>query len=206
MDERNDYLDIGSCMGRQQAFAAMANQCSAARALCLKQARESRAFERLAITWDQFCIDYAGISRATADRMIHQYESFGDAYFRLSDIARISPETFQLVAGSIQDGALEVEGESVPLTPEHASKIRAAIKTIRARRRKAFAPAPSLTPEQNEANAGLWSRFQDLLADLRRAAQDAPNSQTRWELGYLAQDAAKGLLQFANDVRANPAA
>ena len=80
--------------GTPQAFAVIANKCSAAQALCLKQVRESRLFEKLGLTWEEFCQEYAGISRVHAERLIQQHEEFGDAYFRLSEIARISPETF----------------------------------------------------------------------------------------------------------------
>jgi len=79
-------------VGRQQAFAVIANKCSAAQALCLKQVRETRLYEKLDLTWDEFCKEYAGIGRAYADRLIQQHEEFGEAYFRLSEIARISPE------------------------------------------------------------------------------------------------------------------
>ena len=206
MEKLNENNEGARWAGRQEAFLAVATECSAARALCLKQARESRVFEPLGITWDEYCKRYVGISRSSADGIIRHYEEFGESYFRLSDLAPISAETFRLLARDIRGGALEIEGEPVPLTPEHAPKIRAAIKAVRARHRKERPPAPLLTPEQNEANADFWARFQDLLADLRRAAQAATNSQGRWELSYLAQDAAKSLLQFANEVRADSAA
>ena len=200
MEEFDKYLDIGTCMGRQQAFAALATQCSAARALCLKQARESRAFEHLGITWDRFCEDYAGLSRSRADAIIHNYDNFGDAYFRLSDITRISPETFQLVAGSIRDNVFEIDGENVPLTPEHAPQVRAAVKAARARHK----PAPAADAPLTEAE--LWKRFQAFLAELRRAAQASADREFLRQLSYLAEDAVEALLAFAGEVQPEPEA
>ena len=110
----------------------IANRCSAAQALCLKQVRESRLFEKLELTWEEFCKEFAGISRAQADRLIQQHEEFGDAYFRLSEIARISPETYRQIASQVSDEGIEFDGRTLALTPENAPKIRAAIQTLRA--------------------------------------------------------------------------
>jgi hypothetical protein len=53
METPREWIDAGAWVGRQQAFAMIANGCSAAQALCLKQVRETRL--------------YAGISRENAD-------------------------------------------------------------------------------------------------------------------------------------------
>lgn len=57
------HRDLGSWVGLQRAFAAVAGSCSAARAQCLKQVRDSRILDQLGFTWDEFCTGYAGISR-----------------------------------------------------------------------------------------------------------------------------------------------
>ena len=132
METPREWIDAGSWVGRQQAFAMIANRCSAAQALCLKQVRETRLFEKLELTWEEFCKEYAGISRAQADRLIQQHEEFGDAYFRLSEIARISPETYRKIASQVSNEGLEFDGEKLALIPENGPKIRAAIQTLRA--------------------------------------------------------------------------
>jgi hypothetical protein len=132
METPREWIDAGSWVGRQQAFAMIANRCSAAQALCLKQVRETRLYEKLELTWEEFCKEYAGISRENADRLIRQHEEFGDAYFRLSEIARISPETYRQIASQVSDEGLEIDGRKLALTPENAPKIRAAIQTLRA--------------------------------------------------------------------------
>src|SRR5690348_5587178 len=96
--ETEKQIEIGSWLGLQRAFATVAGSCSAARAQCLKQVRESHILEEAGLTWEEFCAAYAGVSRPHADSLIRQYEQFGDAYFRLSEIARVSPKTYGRLA------------------------------------------------------------------------------------------------------------
>jgi hypothetical protein len=135
--EPREWIEAGAWVGRQQAFAVIANKCSAAQALCLKQVRESQLFEKLGLSWEEFCKEYAGISRVHADRLIQQHEEFGDAYFRLSELSRISPETYRQIAGQVSDEGLEFDGGKLTLTPENAPKIRTAIQTLRAQLKQA---------------------------------------------------------------------
>jgi hypothetical protein len=137
METPREWIDAGAWVGRQQAFAMIANRCSAAQALCLKQVRETRLYEKIELTWEEFCKEYAGISRAYADRLIQQHEEFGDAYFRLSEIARISPETYRQISSQVSDEGLEFDGGKLALIPENGPKIRAAIQTLRAQLKQA---------------------------------------------------------------------
>lgn len=98
------HRDLGSWTGLQNAFAAVASSCSSARAQRLKQVRDSGILDDLGLTWGEFCHDYAGISHRHANGLIRQYDRFGDPYFRLSEIVRVSPETFPQIAGHV-DGA-----------------------------------------------------------------------------------------------------
>src|SRR5947209_3675664 len=136
--------DLGSWTGLQNAFATVAGSCSAARAQCLEQVRDSGMLDDLGLTWDEFCQNSAGVSRRHADHLIQQYNPFGDAYFRLSEIARVSPKTFQQIARHVvsDNGAdvLDIEGQKLPLVPENAAKIRADIQSLRSQVRHPPAP------------------------------------------------------------------
>ncbi len=125
------HLDLGSWIGLQKAFASLASGCSAARAQCLKQVRDSHMLDDLGFTWEEFCTLHAGLSRRHADNLIHQYERFGDAYFRLTEIAPVSPKTFQQIAAQVTPDTIEIEGQPLTLTPENAPRIRAAIQSLR---------------------------------------------------------------------------
>ncbi|HEY7388409.1 MAG TPA: hypothetical protein VH640_07860 [Bryobacteraceae bacterium] len=124
-------LDLGSWVGLQKAFANVSSGCSAARAQCLKQVRDSHMLNDLGFTWEEFCTLHAGISRRHADNLIHQYERFGDAYFRLTEIAPVSPKTFQQIVAQVTPDTIEINGQPLALTPENAPKIRAAIQLLR---------------------------------------------------------------------------
>ena len=136
-------LDLGSWLGLQRAFAIVTGSCSAARAQCLKQVRDSKMLDDLGFTWEEFCKDYAGISRPYADNLIRRYAEFGDAYFRLSEIARVSPQTYRQIAPHVDAEVIEIDGEKLPLVPANAGRIRAAIQALRNRARPAaVAPRP----------------------------------------------------------------
>ena len=60
-------METGLWTGRQQAFAMMSAKTSAAKAATIKELREARAYEVLGLTWDDFCPQYLGVCRATAD-------------------------------------------------------------------------------------------------------------------------------------------
>jgi hypothetical protein len=160
MTDYKESIEAAAWVGRQQAFAVVASHSSAAQAACLKEMRDSRFFEKLSVSWDQFCEEYIGFSRMQADRLISQYDEFGQTYFRLSQLARISPSTYRQIEGKIKDDVLEFEDEKIPLTPNNVPKIRAALKKLRAGLRAARADAkerPSLSRREFEQRFDVFS-------------------------------------------------
>ena len=126
-----DGLRLGTWIGRRQAFAVMASRCTAADAECLKSMREGGEYKKLGLTWDEFCKERAGVSRAQADRLINQLEEFGPNYFRMSELIQISSETYRLIADSVSGDGIVVDGKAIPLTPENRSKVVAAVEGLR---------------------------------------------------------------------------
>ncbi|MGO9255287.1 MAG: hypothetical protein ACLQU1_03135, partial [Bryobacteraceae bacterium] len=119
------------------------NQCSAAQALSLKQMKDTGCHDQLGLSWEDFCQQYVGLSRRHVDRIISQYDEFGDAYFRLSGLAEISAEAYREIIDNVMDNCLEIDGRQVPIAPENASLIRGFVRECRARSRaarKASAP------------------------------------------------------------------
>ena len=110
------HADLGSWAGLQKAFAIVTGSCSAARAQCLKQVRDSKMLDDLGFTWEEFCKEFVGISRQHADNLIRQHVEFGDAYFRLSEIARESHRGLVAYAGN-KLRALARQLEAGPETP-----------------------------------------------------------------------------------------
>src|SRR5436190_691782 len=128
---KNKFEEAGAWVGRHQAFAVIAGKCAAAQAVTLKQLKEARAFELLGLTWEKFCAERLGISRAYADDLIRRLDTLGENYLRLSEIARISPQTYRQISGHVTPEAIEVGDEKVTLTPDNAPRIRALIQNLR---------------------------------------------------------------------------
>jgi len=131
MESNPTLSDAALLTGRQQAFAMIASHCSFAQAQCLREIHETRAYEHFGVSWEQFCSQHAGISRVTAESLIRRLDEFGEAYFRLSSIARISPEIFRQIADRVTAETIELNGEQIPLTPDNSEKIRAGVQRLR---------------------------------------------------------------------------
>jgi hypothetical protein len=123
-------FETGQWLGRRQAFALIARGCSAAEAQCLKAIKDDAGYKSLGLTWEQFCDQHAGMSRATADRIIERLEEFGEAYFQLSQVMRISPERYRMVEGAVADQTIEFRGEKIPITRENSARIAAAVDAL----------------------------------------------------------------------------
>ncbi len=130
-NEPNPAIDAAALTGRQQAFAMIASKCTYAQALCLREIHDTRAYEHLGLSWAEFCTRHAGVSRGTAESLIRRLNEFGEAYFRLSAIARISPEAFRHIADRVTAETIDLGGEQIPLTSVNAPKIRAGVQRLR---------------------------------------------------------------------------
>src|SRR5437899_3224978 len=117
-------IEAATTTGRQQAFAMIASKCTYAQTICLREIHNTHAYEKLRFTWDQFCIEHAGISRVTAETIIRRADEFGKAYFLLCAIVRVSPDMFRQLADRVTPETIELDGEQIPFTPANACKIR----------------------------------------------------------------------------------
>jgi hypothetical protein len=125
-------FELGAWLGRAQALGMIANHCSAAQAECLRQIRDTESYKSLGLTWDEFCAAHAGLTRRRVDVLIHSLEEFGAAYFRLSEITRVSPQTYRQLASKVAGASIEIDGEAVAISPENALRIRTAVNRMRA--------------------------------------------------------------------------
>ena len=124
-------LELGVALGQNHAFALVAGRCSAAQAQGLKRLRDEKLYKRCEERWNDFCPRFLKISRVEADRIIHLWEEFGPAYFELSQLTRISPETYRAIAPAVKDGALHFNGEQIPLRYDNAHRVAAAVAEMR---------------------------------------------------------------------------
>jgi hypothetical protein len=145
MENTKQWFDIGASVGRQQAFSAVSSKCSAAQAQSLQQIRESHSYEELGLTWEAFCKEHVGISRGHADALIRRYAEFGDAFFRVSEITPVSQETFRQIADKVKGEYIEIDGETLSITPENAPRIRFGIQQMRKELKRAMSPNRQFT-------------------------------------------------------------
>jgi hypothetical protein len=138
------------------------------------------------LTWEQFCPQHIGISRLSADRLIGRLEEFGEPYFQLAGITRISAESFRLIAPAVTEEGIEVDGAVIPITAENANRIRAAVQTLRARLHRAEEATPAPAISMLVARMDAWYEEVSRMAD--RPLLDAGD-----------KTALKGLVQYSLD-------
>lgn len=157
-------LELGLALGQNQAFAVVAGRCSAAQAAGLRRLREEKLYKRCTEHWDAFCAAYLKISRSEADRMIRLWDEFGAGYFEVSQLTRISAETYRAIAPSVRDGVLHFQGEPLELNAENSRKVAAAVAELRSALPAKKAARPI---EMHERLADLDRRCTAILDEFR---------------------------------------
>jgi hypothetical protein len=125
-----DFL-LGEILGSRRAFSSVAARCSAVEAALLRRMRDEKLFTTRSETWDEFCPQFLGMSRASANRIIGLLEEFGADYFHLAQLTRITPTEFRAIAGSVRDSAVHWDGEAIALIRENSKKIADAVDALR---------------------------------------------------------------------------
>lgn len=152
-------IELAQWVGRQQAFGLISAKCSAAQAEILKRLKDTSAHKAFGLTREEFCDQYLGISRQTADRIIANYEEFGAAYFAMSNVIRISPATYRLLAPAVEGNELIFGDEKIPITKANADRILEAVNAYR--------------KEAEQAKQQLY----DARSDLKKAREERDNAK-----------------------------
>jgi hypothetical protein len=156
-EDPSQVFDLGTWLGRKQAFGLMAGKCSAADAECLRTIRDHKLYRSLRISWKQFCQERIGISQPVVDKIIHQLEEFGPAFFQLAGVMRITADEYRVIAASVSHEGVLCNGERIPITVENAPRLTRAVGSLR---NSAALPAP----QQAADDAGrVMARAEKLL-------------------------------------------
>jgi len=131
VQKTEEALDLGTWIGRKQAFASIAGGCSAADAECLRQLREEKKYRALGLSWAEFCKQRIGMTQPTADRIIRRLMEFGPQYFRLAQATGITPDEYRRIAASVSEKGLAHAGEIIPITAEDGPRLIAAVEDLR---------------------------------------------------------------------------
>ena len=167
-----DNFDLGTWLGRRQAFGAVAGRCSAAEAECLRRIRDDKLYAGRAANWGDFCLKFLAMTRQNADRIIRLLEEFGPAYFQLSQLTRISAQTYRQLAPAISDEGLRVHGDLIALEPSNSEKLAAAVAQLRPPKK----PEVALTGWDRLATAQRqFERVTGELSELGKGVAEGPD-------------------------------
>ena len=154
-------FELGTWVGRRQAFGLIANKCSAADAECLRQMRENKRYKSVAADWEEFCPRYLGLSRGQADKLIHRLEEFGTAYFELSQIVRIPEDAYRAISGAVSGHSIEYNGETIPISEENGPRIAEVVTLLREQMVDMLLAAPlSIPTEQRRKLRAVRKRLE----------------------------------------------
>jgi hypothetical protein len=199
MEDNNteDMFDLGAWLGRKQAFTLIAGRCSAATVVCLRKIREGKRYRALGLTWEEFCRQRAGVSRAWADKVIQQLEQLGPAWFELSSVTRITPDQFRQIADAVTDEGLSYAGDTIEIIPENAPMLAQAIEILTSPPADEFLPEP---PDRTLARAERSIR--SALADLERLAAMRLDTADQEKFSFTLSAARDTLERISLSVRA----
>jgi hypothetical protein len=142
-----DAVELGTWIGRKQAFSLIAGRCSAADAECIRQMREKKAYRAVGLNWDRFCRERLGVCRATADSIVRHLAEFGPAFFTLAQVMHITADEYRRISSAVSGEKLLHAGEEIPIETGNAPRLAAAIEDLRRQREAEAAATPSTVSE-----------------------------------------------------------
>jgi hypothetical protein len=142
-------FDLGTWMGRRQAFSTVAGKASAADVECLRQIRDRKLYKAKTANWGDFCAQYVGASKSHIDSEIRYLLQYGPQYFELAQITRISADAYRAIAPQVTSRGLELDGEVIPLVDENSQRLAAGVAELR---KRAGNPAGNALPAAQPAD------------------------------------------------------
>ena len=126
-------FDLGTWLGRRQAFCIVAGKASAADVDCLRQIRDQKLHLAKTRDWGEFCSQFLGASKSHVNSEIRYLLKYGPQYFELAKITRIPPDAYRAIADHVNSQGLELDGEVIPLVTENGQRLAAAVAELRKR-------------------------------------------------------------------------
>jgi len=160
----DEAFDVGTWVGRRQAFTLIAGRCSAADAEILFEIREKKLFRKIEPTWEEFCLKRLGMTRGYVDRVIRRYNQLGPNFSKLSCFTRIKPAEYRLIAGAVTEDGLAYGGEVIALEPENAPKLAEAVEALR----RDSTPETAAADPAEQAFAKAEKAMQSAVAEFQR--------------------------------------
>jgi hypothetical protein len=166
-------------------------------AVVLYRVKENKAYKEGGLTWAEFC-EACGYEVRTADNVINDlrpiFNRFSENVSTFQGIGfnkiRYLGKSLSENVSEIDDGALVIEGEKIPLTPEQKDEIEAAIEKLQDELRR-----------QKEDSAAQKKAFARVQADTHKTVTKLEKELARRK-GFLDKGPSDEEAAFANKVAA----
>jgi len=158
-------FDLGTWLGRRQAFSIVAGKASASDIECLRQIRDQKLYKSRTANWSDFCDEYVGASKSHVDSEIRYLLKYGPQYFELAKITRIPRDAYRAIADHVTSNGVELDGEVIPLVTENSQRLAAAVAALR---RRAAIQASKALPSAEPADVfpAIEKRLERMIADI----------------------------------------
>ncbi|SPF55091.1 hypothetical protein SBA4_6900002 [Candidatus Sulfopaludibacter sp. SbA4] len=194
--ENLESLSLGKWIGRGQAFAVSASHSLISQAKCWKGIRDSGSYKASGLTWDQFCTQEIGLSRQYVEELIDNLEKYGETFCQLLQIVKISADVYRAISPKIDGEAIEIDGEMVPIAPENAGRIRAAVLQMRSDLRQA-----NEKPAKDPVTA-VQTRIKGCVAAISRLSEGNLEGAGRDALRAIVEDSVLRLMEISERLAA----
>ncbi len=194
--KQEEAIELGSWLGRRQAFNGIGGRCSAADAVCLARMKKDQMHKRVGLTWEEFCTKRIGVSRSLADKTIRLLEEFGETYFQLNGTTPIAPDDYRQIAAAVSPKGIQVGDEVIPIAPQNSAALASAIDSLKQRSVRAL-PAPA-KPEPVSVRKPL-KKLLDTLDELEKLMAGGVS----WNDHALARTLLRGSLERLNRLDCN---
>ena len=126
-------INLARLPGRREAFGAIAGRCSAADIACLREIRDEKLYMDKAGNCDEFCSLHLKTSPRKVGQDIKHLDEFGQEFFPLAQLTKITPEAYRLIAPHVTEEGIRVNGELIELRPDNSERVAAAVAEWRQR-------------------------------------------------------------------------
>jgi len=159
-------FDLGTWIGRREAFSVMAGKARAAEVECIRKIRDEKLYLAKSPDWATFCQCFLGASKSHVNSEIRYLEIFGPQYFELGRITHVPPDVFRAIKENVTLQGVNLDGELIPLSTENSQRLSAAVAELRRRAEEETRQALPAA-EDDDVFREIEKKFKRLIADVR---------------------------------------
>jgi len=158
-------FDLGTWIGRREAFSVMAGKARAAEVECIRKIRDEKLYLAKSPDWATFCQCFLGASKSHVNSEIRYLEIFGPQYFELGRITHVPPDVFRAIKENVTLQGVNLDGELIPLSTENSQRLSAAVAELRRRAEEETRQALPAA-EDDDVFREIEKKFKRLIADV----------------------------------------